>query len=94
MHVLEYLEDNLSVTFVDAYGKVAPLEFRQQDRTREREEFERSGKFFKDLSGVMASRFTRSKQTDEDNDSKVSISTCSVPKNLAPAAPSHICIVL
>ncbi|XP_067933246.1 G patch domain-containing protein 1-like [Watersipora subatra] len=57
----------------DAYGKVAPADYRQRDKAREREEFERSGKFFKDLSGVMASRFTRSKQTDEEDDSKVSV---------------------
>ena len=59
-------------SFTDAYGKVAPADYRAQDREREREEFERSGKFFKDLSGVMASRFTRSKVTEEDDDSKVS----------------------
>jgi len=57
--------------FVDAYDKVAPPEYRRHERDREREEFERSGKFFKDLSGVMASRFTRSKLTEEDDDSKV-----------------------
>lgn len=55
----------------DAYGKCAPPEYDSHERAREREEFERSGKFFKDLSGVMAHRFTRSKQTDEEDDSKV-----------------------
>ena len=68
-----YFVNNISAIslLVDAYGKVAPPEFLRHERDREQEEFERSGKFFKDLSGVMASRFTHSKQT-EDDDSKVS----------------------
>lgn len=59
--------------YTDAYGKVAPAEFTRGEKEREREEFERSGKFFKNLSGVMANRFTRSKTNlDDDDDQKVS----------------------
>jgi len=47
---------------------VAPAAFSRDERRRENEEFERSCSFFGSLSGVMASRFTRSKQTDDDND--------------------------
>jgi hypothetical protein len=57
---------NLFSRLVDAYEKASEGHMTEWEQEREKEEFEKAAKFYKPMTNMMASRFTRAKYHDDD----------------------------
>lgn len=72
---------------IDPYDDVsAGCEMTEWERAKEKEEFSRSAKIFKPLSGLMATRFTAAKFTDDNDMAKIPIEDSVDKDDLSRAA--------
>lgn len=56
----------LSQYLLDAYEKAAVGHMTEWEQEREKEEFDKAAKFYKPMTSMMASRFTRAKYHDDE----------------------------
>lgn len=55
----------------DAYNKIAASHMTEWEKDREKEEFSKAAMFYKPMTSMMASRFTRAKYHDDDEKAKM-----------------------
>ena len=55
----------------DAYNEIAASHMTEWEKDREKEEFSKAAMFYKPMTSMMASRFTRAKYHDDDEKAKM-----------------------
>ena len=55
----------------DAYNEIAARHMTEWEKDREKEEFSKAAMFYKPMTSMMASRFTRAKYHDDDEKAKM-----------------------
>lgn len=55
----------------DAYNEIAASHMTEWEKDREKEEFSKAAMFYKPMTSMMATRFTRAKYHDDDEKAKM-----------------------